>query len=244
MARPARTQPRSGRRFLAALALLALAGLAAYAYLYSSAFRLQELVVSGNQRVSREQILLATGMAVGDLRWQHPPDAVKRSLLHSGLGLLDAQVKWRSGGVLAVTVVERIPVALLQYYNLFALVDGEGVVLELGELTEWQLPVVTGVPVSRALLGQRLNQPNLAGALRAASLLLQDALYQDLAEVHVEPSGDLTLVFNGPLAAKLGPPAGLEDKLVSLRAVYRAAQEQGMNIDVRNPSRPTLVPRT
>lgn len=224
------------------LALLALSAMAVYTYLYSAAFRLQRMEITGHSRLTAADIQLAAGVAAGDLQWQHPPDEVRRRLLESSLGLVDARVEWQPGGVLAIAVAERQPVAVLPYYNLFALVDGEGVILALSQLTEHSLPFISGIPLSRGLLGERVAHPHLEPALRAARLL-PEPVRADLAEVHVAPSGELTLVFNGPIQATLGPPSQLEEKLTALLAVYDTARAGGYNIDLRRPVQANLIPR-
>lgn len=227
---------------LLVVALAALALLAVYAFLRSPAFRLQEIRVAGNRLLPVEPVLAATGLEPGDLRWSHPAGVVRDRLLRAGLGLRDADVDWLPDGVLSVRVTERDPVALLPYYNSFAVVDGEGYILTLGGLSDFALPVVTGLPLRRGLVGEQVQGEAVRGALYTAQVLPAD-VRAELAEIALSPEGDISLYFNGPITAVLGPQVQLKEKLLALMQVLPAARAQGMHIDLRNPKFPTLVPR-
>lgn len=232
---------------LALGALAVLAALAAYGTLQSPAFRLQRVDVAGNQRVSADAVRRALGVPPRGLRWQHRPDDLRARLLRLEPWLKDARVQWQGGGVLSVAVSERRPAALLPYYNLYALLDAEGVILDLAALTEYRLPVVAGVPLPRGLRGEQVRHPHLTGALEALGLL-PDNLLPD--EVTVSPAGDLTLIYSGPVAVLIGPPDRLADKVAALAGVDPSAgkplldlaRQQRRVLDVRNPARPTFGP--
>lgn len=226
---------------LAAGGFLTLVALALYAFLMSPAFRLERIVLSGSQHLTPERVAAATELERGDLSWRHPAATVRARLLAAEPWLEDAEVRWQRPGLLVVAAKERQPVALIPYYNLFAVLDAQGRILELATLAEYRLPIITGVPVPRGLLGDKVEHPHLAGALTVARLM-PPALLPDLGEVRVEASGDLTLLFTGPLTAKLGRADGLAEKLMALAGVFADARRERMNIELSSAGRPVLVP--
>lgn len=235
---------RRGGPLLVALVLL-LVLLAAWGALQAPAFRLQRVAVTGNQRVPAAAIQQLLAVPPGAVRWRYPAGELRERLLRLEPWLQDARVAWQPGGVLAVAVTERQPVALLPYYNLYALVDAGGIILDLATLTEYRLPVIAGIPLARGLRGEAVRHPHLAGALQVLALL-SGPLVPD--EVSVSPAGDLTLVYRGPVAVLLGPPERLEEKAAALagvdpaagRTLLELARQQRRTLDLRNPNRPTF----
>lgn len=244
-ARPGASVPTPQRRRLALGALAAVVLVAAYALLQSPAFRLQRVEVSGNARVTAEEVRRLLGLPPGALRWRHRPADLRARLLGLQPWLQDARVEWGAGGVLRVAVHERRPAALLPYYNLYAVLDGEGIILDVASLAEFKAPVITGVPLPRGLRGEQVRHPHLAGALQLLALLPGNLVPDELA---VGPAGDLTLTYPGPVAVLFGPPERLADKVAALAAVdpdagrplLDLARRQGRVLDLRNPDRPTF----
>lgn len=230
-----------------ALALLVL--LAAYALAQAPPYRLQRVDLVGAAHLSPEQVVAIAGLEPGALRWRHPAERIRRRLIEGEPWVRDARVSWLAGGVLRVEVTERSPVALLPYYNLYAVLDAGGLILGLARLDEYRLPVITGIPLPRGLRGEQVRHPHLTGALEAAELLPEAAL-AELSELAVSPEGDLSLIFRGPVVAILGPPTSLREKILALlatgpeggRTLLEEARLTGHNVDLRNPARPTLSP--
>lgn len=245
-------RPQSGaaRHLPLGVSLLAvLTLLAAYALAQSPPYRLQRVEVVGSAHLRPEDVMAGLGLRPGDLRWRHSPARLRQRLLETEPWVRDAAVEWLGRGVLRVEVTERAPVALLPYYNLYAVLDADGVILQLAGLEEYRLPVITGIPLPRGLRGERVRHPHLPGALEAAQLLPPGAR-QDLSEIAVSPEGDLSLIFRGSVVAILGPPASLREKILALfatggperRTLLEEARLTGHNVDLRNPARPTLSP--
>lgn len=218
--------------------LLVLVPLAGYSFLMAPPFRLTRIEVTGVQRLSADHVRGSAGLPQGSERWRYPPALIRQRLLEKEPWIGEATVVW-SGNTLQITVQEREPVALVPYYHLFLLVDSEGTILELTSPKDSRLPMITGVSPVKALRGERLSGLQLSGALMVAQRLPPE-LRTLLSEIYADPTGDLTLIFEGPRAAILGPPVDLEEKLLALVGVYPEARRENRDIDLRNSARPTL----
>ncbi|MCG0238969.1 MAG: cell division protein FtsQ/DivIB [Firmicutes bacterium] len=238
---------RKGMAGIVLLALLGLGLLAGYAALYTGYFRYQGLELVGASRITPAEVEQILGLRKGEPRWRYPVAVLRRELLRLEPWVKEAEVTWQ-GGLLRIAVTERRPVALLPYYNLYAVLDAEGVVLDAATLDEYRLPVISGISLPRALRGERVQHPDLAGALRAAALLPREVADQ-VSEIHVTPLGELELILEGPVTVFLGPPQRLEEKLATLPAVWEdglplleVARRQGYDLNLVNPDRPTFQP--
>ncbi|MFZ5827062.1 MAG: cell division protein FtsQ/DivIB [Bacillota bacterium] len=178
------------------LALLVMLAICLFAVYRSALFRLERVLITGNQRLSQADILEVTGLAPGMLRWEAPADRVQRRL-EAEPRIRSATVAWK-GNRLTIEIVEREPLALLQYHGRYYLVlDEEGAILGQRMLEEGdRLPVIAGLTVTSALRGQRLSH---AGLLDVLSVLAWTAppLRGQISEVQVREDRYIRLYMTG-----------------------------------------------
>lgn len=178
------------------LALLVMLGIGLFAVWRSALFRLEQVQITGNQRLSQTDILEVTGLAPGMLRWEAPAERVRQRLAAEPW-VRSANVFWK-GNRMMIEVAEREPVALLQYQGRYYLVlDEEGTILGQRLLEEGErLPVVGGLTIASALRGQKLSH---AGLLDALSVLAWTApeLRGQISEVQVREDRYIRLYMVG-----------------------------------------------
>jgi cell division protein FtsQ len=95
-----------------------------------------------------------------------------------------------------IEIDERIPIALVAVGQMFY-VDTGGVLMPvIRSEAAFDLPVLTGVEnVTTCEPGKRLSDPAVCEALRLirAAQQLDEALYRRISEVHIAPTGELSL---------------------------------------------------
>jgi len=226
--------------------LILLAALAAYAaFTRAPFFRLERLTVEGNKHLSEAQVMLDTGVEPGESRWRNPADEVRRRLLQEPW-VADAKVAWHLGGELHVQLLERQPLALLHYHNLYLSVDNDGYVLDLvPALPGSRLPLISGVQVPPVLRGDEIKDPGLAAALQALGQLRPEWSAR-VAEVTTNPDTYMTLYLTGALEGtqvKLGRSDRLEEKIGVLLSLWQLAEEKKLRVkyfSVENPGLPSM----
>ncbi|GAB3539917.1 hypothetical protein GCM10027403_28840 [Arthrobacter tecti] len=123
--------------------ILAIAGLLAYLVL-SPALAVRNLDIQGNRLVPTEQVSAALAPLVGRSLTQISDDDV-RALLADFPPVQDVSVAASPPSTLNVTIVERVPVAILESGGKFLLIDSEG--RELATVAEREsvaLPLIDG----------------------------------------------------------------------------------------------------
>jgi cell division septal protein FtsQ len=178
------------------LALVVLVGICLLAVYRSALFRLDELTLTGAHRLSEERVMEITGLAPGMARWERSAAAVEHLLRQEPwVKSVRAQWYWNK---MHIAVLERYPVGVLQYHDLFYLVlDENGTILEQVELSERNgLPVISGTAPQSAVRGQRLHHAGLSDALTVISRF-PAALRAQVSEVSIAPDRNLTLFMSG-----------------------------------------------
>jgi cell division protein FtsQ len=233
-----RVQPslraRIGRFWLIGLALAAVLGAAAWGLSGLPVFHLQRLVVAGNARVSRAEIVTRASIDPGQNVWFLDRAAIERRI--DGIPyVLAAHVRLRAPATVEIAVVERQPLACVRDgagHEL--LVDGELRVLE--ELCFPEPPLAFDV---RSTLdggpGTFLRDSELralaadARALGAGGDRYRSFAHDAFGELEATLANGIAVRFGddadldrkgrlvGPILAQLGPRAG-DVRIVDVRA--------------------------
>jgi cell division protein FtsQ len=213
--------------------------------LTSPYFAVDELSLSGNERLAPEALLSASGLGEGRNIFEVSPAEAQRRL-EALPWVKSARVERRLPRSLSVNVVEHHAVALLSLSKLY-LVDREGSVFsELGSEDPIDLPVITGVDEDRF----RRDRHYRIDALTLAASILEDVraagLYRRLPvqEMHLQDDGGLSLVMgeDALLVARGTGPYG--PKLRRLRRVLDGLarrHQQAVRVFLDNERRPNRV---
>lgn len=185
---------RGGRRGLG-LMLFLLIAVTAFAGYMSPVFRLQTVEVVGLDRLTRDRVMEAGGLAPGTPRWELTAEAVEARLQQEPW-VKSARAEWQWSH-LQIALEERTPVSLLPYHGKWVSLDDTGLILELVESPAQQrLPVISGVVTTKAIRGTQLTHAGLSDALLVLSWMAE-ALRNRVAQVEVAADRNLTLFMVG-----------------------------------------------
>jgi cell division protein FtsQ len=160
----------------------------------AQAFGTSAIELSGSERLTREQVLAAAGLALGRNVFEVSPEQAEAAL-RAHPWVAEAEVTRRLPGSYRITLREQKPVALLALEEL-NLVSEDGTVFKRLEPSDpIDLPLITGVDPERFRADLALRSSLLVSAVA----LLQD--YRDaglwqrepLSELHAEPDESFTL---------------------------------------------------
>jgi len=244
--RPRRGQAgKAGRLFL----LLLLGGVMVLGIFYvlnSAPFRLEKIVIEGNDHLEKEEIRLLAGLSPGVNLWQIIPSLVERRLL-ANPWIEEARVARKLPAVVRITIRERRPVAVMPYYSSFLLLSGEGLVLEVvAGIGGLHVPVLSGVPAGQVKVGQVVPWEEVAWVLRALGQLDRSWL-SHFAEVGLNRPEGVVLYSREAIPLYLGTPGPeLEEKIRTAVPILVDIRTRGMEveyIDVRYRGNPTIKPR-
>lgn len=213
----------------------------------SPAFAIKTIDLEGTERLTRDEVLEAAGVAIGKNAFDtSPEDARARLLAHPWIG--SAEVRRRLPDTFEIRIRERRPAAVLSLGALYLVSEDGTVFKRAGEADPIDLPVITGVDRRRFVSDE---------AWRTSVLLEVVALLHDYAnvglaarepvnEVHVESDDGLSLyVGRDATFIRLGR-APFRDKLRRLRRVLDRLQAKRARAayvyldNVRRPDRVTV----
>lgn len=184
-------------------------------------FEVSQVEVAGNERVERDALLRTAGVVLGDNVFSRTPEQVAERLERHPW-IAEANVERRLPGFFRIQVREHRAVAVLTLAgNAYLVGDDATLFKELGAGDPVDLPVVTGLDSQRFLsdVGHRsevlMNVVTLMHDFRSAGLWRREPI----AEIHVEPSDDLSVYLNDDaMYVRLGE-APWRPKLSRLRRI-------------------------
>lgn len=194
---------------------------------HSEFFRLHQITVEGvSPAIEREMRALMEDQMDGTRTLFNVSPRLIRARLAEHPRLVPAEIRVRRQwpDALAVTAVERQPVATVVASRLM-LVDLDGWVIEQSPaaVAAADLPLLSGLDLSGIIYGQRIDDPYAQSLLRWLAALrrhLPRLVRHDLAELHSEPTGEVTAHLVGGTVIRLGdrPP---EEQMPVLLAFTR-----------------------
>jgi cell division protein FtsQ len=223
------------------LAVVLVAGALAFAALYPG-FDPKRVSVSGNSRVSRQEILARAAVAPQTTIWLQNTGAIAQRVAAIPY-IASARVRRSPPATIRIVVTERTPFAVLRSGYDAVIVDRSLRILE-PVTDESALPAFDVGPATALTPGSFVRSPT-AVALRAAYETMTSRQMAP-AQLALDRYGGLVVTMRDGLRLILGGQSDLAQKLTLVNAILSQVVTQRRRvaaIDLRAPSAPVLVYR-
>lgn len=235
-------RPKARRRcsLKAVLLLLVLLGLGLLLFRAIDRYcRVEEITVTGNERLSEQEIISGSGIKKGTSLLLLQCGRAEKVL--TGLpGLSSAEVERRFPSAVRISVQERREAASLMDQNHFWLVDGEGIVFDEQPHPAGNLPVVTGALSGEIGMGKPLAHERKGAALRIFLEALKEVPLLSPAELNLSDPAGLVLYTSDGRRVLLGDSGKMMEKLTLLQAFLQESNG-GRSLDLRTGDRLVVV---
>lgn len=218
---------------------LIVVGLGTWLVLNSAFFDIRDVRVLGARNVSEEEILRIASIQSGTNLIMLDTGQVA-SRLREEPWIRDAFVERDLPTTAVIRVIERRPVGWVESPAGFAIVSGDGTILEPATAAPLKLPGIGSWP-GTMIPGERVE--GLAVPLRVTGAMPPGLLHQ-VASATLEET-DVTLHLRAGGSVLFGTPTQIDAKNQALDEMLRWAASEGIEIhavDVRVPAAPTLQP--
>ena len=187
----------------------------------SDLFRVDQVSILGENRLSQEEILALSDIQNGVSTFALDLELIGRKIEeNSWVG--SARVERIFPRQVNIVVTERVPVAIINLGYLYYL-DQDGEVFKvLGRDDSFDYPVVTGFARDELLQDPQLGREQLKQVVSLVDDLKQRSSFNlaQVSEIHQEENGGLTLfTLSGGVKVKLGE-GGFAEKLNRLERIY------------------------
>ncbi len=184
-----------------------------YLIINSSYFNVGEIVIRGNKYIAQEEVYRVAGIPDTINIFRLDTAEIKKRLTQD-LRVSEVEVVRKLPATIAISIKERQPLAYIANMYGFAQLDKQGVVLAVFKsIKQINVPIITGIRLGNAYVGDKADSeyPLLKNVLSYLSLLDENTLNQ-LSEIHVSSTNDLTAYTLNHIQVRVGNTERLNEK--------------------------------
>ncbi|HOP75162.1 MAG TPA: FtsQ-type POTRA domain-containing protein [Bacillota bacterium] len=218
--------------------------LAGFIIANSDVFRLRHIQVYHNRQVTKEEIILASGIDRRQTVFQVKPEVVAAQIEKNPM-IKRANVEIQPPDTVRIRVEERVPLVWVAYQKQYVCIAEDGVVLAgPGPRDGFRLPLVTGCAMINPEPGKSVRAKKFDEIL-AIMALMDQPLREITTEIDLR---NYRLYLRTPsssrIPADLGNMDKLEAKIANLRAIVSHEKfHEFKGINLRVPDIPTVISR-
>jgi cell division protein FtsQ len=234
---------RSKIRFFVVLSLFfAIAG-GLYWFVRSDHFAVASIEVRGQTRLSADKIIESTGLVVGVNIWQVDVSRLEDHLLENRR-IRSVFVQKYLPDTIVIQINEYGPLALIPAADGFAEIDENQTVMGfLRTIGSLNLPIITGIELAEPVPGEVAFGPHMEDAV-ACALATKNETFLGLVEIHVDETGQVTMVTQEGIRIIIGSYGeGFQKVLDVVEPILldiRTTQSPVLYIDMRAPDKPVV----
>ena len=213
----------------------------------SALFALRQIEVEGAETLTPDAVRAASGLVPGarSIFTINAQEVTRRLLRHPWIAA--AQVRPRPAHTILIRIRERVPVAAVPAARGYALVDADGVVLEVREARP-KLVLVSerGRPLPWVAAGEEIPSAAVRTGLNILPQL-PEALRAEVAHLQVTRTQEVFLYTTDGLEIRAGPLLGLRQRLTAAPEILRTVRAQGTPleyVDLSLPDQVIIKPRS
>lgn len=166
-----------------------------YIFLHSSIFNIATIKISGNEKVSRNEVQALAGVSPGTNLFRVNRELTQNSVKIHPM-IKDAQVIRHLPQTLEIKVTERQSWAIIPYQDIFLVIDDEGICIDkINEMPKNNIPIITMDKFpERVNLGQAINKP-ATDMIREVWQAFTDLNRQNISQYHYSNKEQTLLIY-------------------------------------------------
>lgn len=141
--------------------LIILLSIAIILFILSDVFNIKQITVENNNKVSSEEIIKLSGLAVNENMFKTSKNRI-RELIKTNAYIENVEINKNLNGTINLYVEERVTSYMLQYENYYAYMNNQGYILEVSDV-KLDVPMIVGYKTLQENIqpGNRLNNEDL-----------------------------------------------------------------------------------
>ncbi|WHH58894.1 FtsQ-type POTRA domain-containing protein [Petroclostridium sp. X23] len=217
--KPDRKKRRTSRKFFVIILLVIAIVLASF---FSPIFNISDIKVAGTERISAEDIIVASGIEKGMNIFQGDLTKAKRSI--SQMPYVDSiKISRVLPNKIKINIEERKPVGYIPFMGSYIFIDGKGNVLEVvSQLENNSLPVIMGLKFSQFKLGEKIKvdeENKLQIVVSCVQEIISNKLLDKVVRIDVHDINSIRLNIENRVDVNVGDEFGLRYKMNFLNAI-------------------------
>ena len=175
-----------------------------------------EIKVTGESRYSNEELILSSGLSIGDHLYDFDPRLVEEDILNGHIYLESVSVRRVLPTTVEITVSPVMETGVVKGETGYSIISTGGKVLQTGVLyPPSELPIITGLPLSVDQTdAEKVNQLNKRlETLSALNAAMTSAKFTGVTSIDLNDMLSIVLVYQDRIRILVGDNTDLEQKI-------------------------------
>lgn len=172
----------------------------------TSYFNIKEIIVHGNEQISKDKIILASGINIDDNIFDLKINSSKKHILKHPY-IKNIRITRKYPNKIVINVNERNEKFIINLANTFILIDEEGLILNIiSDSSQNEVPILKGLKIKKVVIG---NNAYLEGELELLQVIdfistcdkydlynkIDYVDFSDLNNIYIKNKSDLNIVL-------------------------------------------------
>lgn len=192
--------------------------------LTSSIFNIKTITVTGNVRVSQQEIIRLSDLSYQQNIFRINTKNTMKSIFQNPY-IKKIKINRALPNVINIDIIERKPLVLVPYVGSYLFVDQEGIVVEINSsIKDLKLPIINGLKFNTFKLGEEImleDKQQLEIMVRLINEITNTGINQEISEINTADILNIKLLTKNGIKINLGDASDIENKLPLAKAILQ-----------------------
>ncbi|MGB7605611.1 MAG: FtsQ-type POTRA domain-containing protein [Lutisporaceae bacterium] len=192
--------------------------------LTSSLFNIKTITVTGNVRVSQQEIIRLSDLSYQQNIFRINTKDTMKSIFQNPY-IKRIKINRVLPNVINIDIIERKPLVLVPYVGSYLFVDQEGIVVEINSsIKDLKLPIINGLKFNTFKLGEEImleDKQQLEIMVRLINEITNTGINQEISEINTADILDIKLLTKNGIKINLGDASDIENKIPLAKAILQ-----------------------
>jgi cell division protein FtsQ len=213
----------------------------------SSLFNIKTINVSGNNRVSQQEIIRLSGLSYQQNIFRINSKETMKSIFQSPY-IEKIKIKRHLPNIIKIDIIEREPLVLVPYVGSYLFVDSQGIVIEINStIANMKLPVINGLKFNTFKLGEEIkveNKLQLTSVIKLINEIKKVGIIQEIADINAENILYFKLKTKSGITINLGDDSNINTKIPLAKAILQDLDSKKLKgtIEMGHKGNPVFKP--
>lgn len=215
--------------------------------LTSSLFNIKTINVTGNVRVSQQEVIRLSGLNYQQNIFRINTKETMKAIFQNPY-VKKIKIRRALPNIINIDIIERKPLVLVPYVGSYLFVDQEGIVVEINSsIKELKLPIITGLKFNTFKLGEEIkvqSKEQLEGVVKLINEVTKTGISQEITEINTADMENIKLITKSGIKVNLGDASNIEEKLPMAKAILQDLNKKNLKgtVEMGNKGNPFFRP--
>lgn len=192
--------------------------------LTSSLFNIKTINVTGNVRVSQQEIIRLSGLNYQQNIFRINTKDTMKSIFQNPY-VKKIKIDRKLPNIINIDIIERKPLVLVPYVGSYLFVDQEGVVVEINSsIKDLKLPTINGLKFNTFKLGEEIkleDKQQLEKVVKLINEITNAGINEEISEINTADVLNIKLLTINGIKINLGDASDIENKIPLAKAILQ-----------------------